>query len=312
MTVSGPGGLRSRAGAALAGSLLALVLASTLAGCGDRSKRDGGAAPAARVNREDIGALQVAAVLQQRGVRAEQADAVGRQVLERLIDQTLAAQRADELKLERDPRVAAQLETARREVLARAYVERVSEAAAKPTPDEVRQYFDEHPALFRERRVYTLQELAIEARPEQLPELRAQLAASKSIADFAEWLRAQGFRFVGNQAVRAAEQLPLASLKALAAMQDGQAVLNPTPRGAQVVVVAASRTMPVDLAQATPAIEQYLLHDRRRRLIQDDLAALRKSATIEYLGAFAAPPPAAAEAAASAISLDDKDREPGR
>ena len=59
---------------------------------------------------------------------------------------------ADDLKLDRDPRVVQQLEAVRREVLARAYVEKVGEAAAKPTPEEIKKYYDEKPALFSDRR----------------------------------------------------------------------------------------------------------------------------------------------------------------
>jgi len=44
----------------------------------------------------------------------------------------------------------------------------------------------------------------------------------------------------------------------------------------------------VTLERATPAIEQFLLNDRKRRMIVDDMAALRRGAKIEYLGEFAA------------------------
>ena len=82
-----------------------------------------------------------------------------------------------------------QLEAARREVLARAYVEKVGEAVARPTPEEIKAYYDDKPALFGERRIYSIQELAIEARPEQVPALRESLAASKSIGEFIETSR---------------------------------------------------------------------------------------------------------------------------
>jgi hypothetical protein len=45
--------------------------------------------------------------------------------------------------------------------------------------------------------------------------------------------------------------------------------------------------------QARPAIEQYLLNERKRKLVEDDVKALRAAAKIEYVGKFA-------EAAASA------------
>ena len=133
--------------------------------------------------------------------------------------------------------------------------------------------------------------------------LREKLGAAKNINDFVEYLKTTGLRFSGNQAVRAAEQLPLNTLDAMARMKDGQAMVVPTPTGAQVVVLAGSRSQPVNEEQARPAIEQYLLNERKRKLVEDDLKAMRAAAKIEYVGKFAeaaASSPAAAPAAPSA------------
>ncbi|HLL19753.1 MAG TPA: EpsD family peptidyl-prolyl cis-trans isomerase, partial [Rubrivivax sp.] len=215
------------------------------------------------------------------------------------------------LKVDRDPRVVQQLEAARREILARAYLEKVGEAASRPTPEEIRKYYEEKPALFRERRIYSLQEISIEAKPEQVAELRQQLAAAKNINEFIDFLKAKDYRFTGNQAVRPAEQLPLASLDSFAQMKDGQAMVVPSAAGVQVVVLAGSRSQPVTEEQARPAIESYLVNERKRRLIEDDIKALRSAAKIEYVGKFgegaasaplpsAAPAPVAAPAAPAA------------
>ena len=264
-----------------------------LAGCGDK-KEKGASQTAAKVNKAEVTVHQINFVLQQqRNIRPEQADAASKQILERLIDQELALQKADDLKIDRDPRVVQQLEAAKREIIARAYLEKVGEAAPKPTAEEIKKYYDEKPALFKERRIYSIQEIGIEAKPEQVAELRAKLGASKNINEFVEFLKANDFKFSGNQAVRAAEQLPLQSLDAFAKMADGQAMLNQAPNGVQVVVLASSRSQPVNEEQARPAIEQFLLNDRKRKLIEDDVKAMRTAAKIEYVGKFA-------EAAASA------------
>ena len=190
--------------------------ACLLAGCGDK-KEKAASQTAAKVNKDEITVHQINFVLQQqRNLRPEQADAASKQILERLIDQELALQKADDLKLDRDPRVVQQLEAAEREIIARAYVEKVGEAAAKPTPEEIKKYYDDKPALFKDRRIYSIQEIAIEAKPEQVPALREKLAAAKNINEFVEFLKANDFSFAGNQAVRAAEQLPLQSLDAFA------------------------------------------------------------------------------------------------
>jgi EpsD family peptidyl-prolyl cis-trans isomerase len=286
---------------ALLGMAIAVAAVLTMTGCGE-TKDKPATQTAAKVNKEEITVHQINfALSQQRGLRADQQAAARKQVLERLIDQELTLQKAAELKIDRDAKVQQQLEAARREIISRAYLERVGETATRPTAAEVEKYYAEKPALFKERRIYNLQEIAIEAKPEQVPQLRSKLQSAKNVNEFVEYLKANDFRFAGNQAVRAAEQLPLASLDTFAKMSDGQAMLNPTPTGATVVVVAGSRSQPVDLQRATPAIEQFLLNERKRDILAKDLKSLRDAAKIEYVGQFAE----AAAAAASAASAPD-------
>jgi EpsD family peptidyl-prolyl cis-trans isomerase len=297
-------------------------LAVLLAGCGG-GKKDQASQVAAKVNKEEISVHQINFVLQQqRGLKPEQAEAAGKQILERLIDQELAVQKAMELKLDREPRVVQQMEAAKREIIARAYLEKTGESAPKPAPEAIKAYYAEHPALFKDRRVYSLQELAIEAKPEQLDGLRAKLVAAKSSDEFVAHLKANNFNFAGNQAVRPAEQLPLNMIDAISKMKDGQAMLVPSANGAQVLVLAGSRAEPVDEARAAPAIEQFLLNDVKRKLVETDMKALRTASRIDYVGKFAegapaaavkptpaapAPAPAAAKPAAPAASGLDAD-----
>lgn len=272
-------------------SLLAAVAVTVmLAACGGGDKGDKASQTAAKVNKEEITVHQINFVLQrQPNIKPEQAEAAGRQVLERLIDQELAVQKAQEQKLDRDPRVVQQIEAAKREIIARAYVERVGEQVTKPSNDEIAKYYVEKPALFKDRRIYSLQEMQIEAKPEQFEALRTKLAAAKSLNEFAEFLKANDFRFAGNQAVRAAEQLPLASLESISRMKDGDSMVSPAANGLTVLFLVGSRSQPVDEARARPAIEAFLLNQRKAEAVQKDIKALREGSKIEYVGKFAQP-----------------------
>ena len=269
---------------------LALVAAvALLAGCSDKKKERAATQTAAKVNKEEITVHQINFLLaQQRALPPEQAASASRAVLERLIDQELALQKASDQKLDRDPRVVQQLEAARRDIIARAYVDKISEGAPKATPAEVAAYYEAHPALFKERRLYSLQEVVIEAPPEQVESLKKALSSAKTFPEFVNYLKTNNIKFTGNEAVRAAEQLPLASIDQFGKMKDGQAIFNARPNGAQVINLAASRPQPVNLEQATPAIEQFLRNERKRKLVADDMQALRGAAKIEYMGDFAA------------------------
>ena len=285
---------------------LAAALVLVLAGCGEKKDKDKPASQtAAKVNKEEITVHQINFVLQQqRGLPPEQAASASKQVLERLIDQELALQKSMDQKLDRDPRVVQQLEAARREIIARAYAEKIAAGAPKPSPAEIKGYYDTHPALFKERRVYNLQELAIQANPEQIAEIQARLTSAKDLPDFVNYLKAGDIKFAANQAVRAAEQLPLNTVDKFAQMKDGQTIFTPTPTGAQVVVLAGTRSQPVDEARASPAIEQFLWNERKRKVVEDDLKAMRSAGKVEYVGEYAKggakevkpPPPTAPEA----------------
>lgn len=269
--------------------LLAVVAAAaTLSACGGK-KETPPTQVAARVNKADITVHQINFRLQQNpNIKPEQMDAATKAVLEQLVDQQLAIQKAEELKLDRDPRIVQALEAARREVLARAYIEQIVQGVPKPDENSVRRYFDEHPELFENRRVYSLQEVLIAPTPEQAEAVKAKIAAVKNAGELATWLKAENIRASGNQAVRPAEQIPLDLLAKLAKLEAGQSITVSETPVVRVVYVAAVRKEPVAFDRAKPAIEQFLITDARRKTVENSVKALRTAAQIQYEGKFAA------------------------
>jgi EpsD family peptidyl-prolyl cis-trans isomerase len=272
-----------------------------LSGCGAKDPTTTQAA--ARVNKDEITVHQIAAWLAQQSVRPEQTAQAERHALEQLIARQLVVDKAGELKLDRDPKVVHAIEAARHEILARAYADRLTEGIARPTATEIKRYYDSHPALFAERKVYELQEFAIEGDAALVESLRAALPATSSADQVQALLQARQVKFVGSRSVRAAEQVPLALLPTLARLSEGQGVLQATPRGALWTVVQRVQAQPVDEERAAHAIEQFLLNEQKRKLLADDQKALRAAASVEYLGRFAAsPPPTAADVATAAAA----------
>src|SRR5688500_14081810 len=136
-----------------AAPLAALALCVALAGCGKSDEKKVATQVAARVNSEEITVHQVNNVLARTPNLAPEAAArAKRQVVDRLIDQELAVQQALEKKLDRSPEVLQAMEAAKAEILARAYLRHVAQAQAKPTPEEIKKYYAEHPHLFSQRR----------------------------------------------------------------------------------------------------------------------------------------------------------------
>ncbi len=277
-----------------------IVSAVALAACG--AKKDKATQVAAKVNKEEISVHQINFVLSQaQGIKPEQRDAASKVVLERLIDQELAYQKAQEQKLDRDPNVLQAVEAAKRQIVVQNYMTKVASAAKQPTDVEIKQYYDSKPALFSERRIYSIQELAAEVKPDQAAALKAKLLGAKNLQEIVATLQADGVHYNANQAVRTAEQLPLTQLDAIHQMKDGQISVEEIPSGLHVVILAASESKPVALDQAKPFIEQFLLNERRRQLIDGEGKSLRNAAKIEYVGNFAKNPGAAASGVEAAV-----------
>lgn len=291
-------------------ALVLLALLPWLHGCDEKKKEKERpqSQVAARVGAHEITLAQIRLVLEQQQppLRAQQLDDASRQVLARLIDQRLLVDEGERLEIDREPRVRERLDAARREVIARAVAERIGEGVDPPTPDELAAYYRSHPELFEQRRIFMLQELAIEMPPQQIERVRQQLQAAQSIDAFVARLQADGHRHAATRVVRAAEQFAPAALQAFARLHDGESILTPIQNGVLVSTLIGSRAESLTLDQASPVIAKLLLAERQRKRLELQLQALHKKTRIEFRGRFAqaAPPGAsAAPAAASAPKL---------
>jgi EpsD family peptidyl-prolyl cis-trans isomerase len=273
--------------------VLPLMIAALVVGCGD--KKDGAEADkkaptqvAAKVNGTEITVHQVNFALQRiPNLDKEQSKAASLQVVRNLVDQELLVLKAESDKLDRDPAVVQALDAARMQILAEAYMGRKLGAPVEPTDAEVTAYFNAHPELFTQRKIYRLQEISIKAPKDKQDAIRTQLAASKTLNDFGTWLKAEKFEVKAAQGVKPAEQLPQELLPKLAAMPDGQAMIVNTPDGVLVIVLAGSQAQPVTLEQAKPAISHLLQGQARQKAAKAELDALKAAAKIEYVGEFA-------------------------
>lgn len=218
---------------------------------------------------------------------AESAQARGK-VLEALIDQNVVSNAAKSAGLDKDPEVALALQQAQRQVLVEAYMERLFKSVAKPADSEISDYYARHPELFSERRVYRIQEMELQMAPTRLPEVEARLRLSPNPADFAAWLRTQGIDGKAGVVVKPAEQIPSAILAQLKNMKDGQVTALATgPGQISVLQLQGSQTQPVTLDQAREAIEQVVLSEKRKSLMEAEIRKLRSSGSIEYASGFA-------------------------
>lgn len=292
-----------------------VLIALLVAGCSDKKEgasTDGtpAAQVAAKVNGTELTVGQVDfATKRNPNLDQEQSKAVSMQVVRYLVDQELLAQKAISDKLDGDPKVVEALDAARRQILAEAFMTRKLGTLADPSDAEVTAYYDGHPELFAKRKIYRLQEISIKAPQEKHEAIRAKLTASKTLNDFAAWLKAENLPVKAAEGVKSAEQLPKAILSKLAAMPDGQAIVVNAPDGLLVIVLADSQMQPATMEQAKPVIVRVLQGEARQKAVKAELDALKAAAKIEYFGEFAdagkvADAPATADTPAAAPAAD--------
>jgi EpsD family peptidyl-prolyl cis-trans isomerase len=279
---------------AAARSLSTLVPLALLAGCGGSRPPD--VQVAARVNKQEVTIHQVQHVLQRQPKLAAEFPALAsRKVLDSLVEMELAAQAARAQGLDRDPDVVQAMQAAQREVLARAYQDRLAAATVAPTSDEIDRYYEAHPGLFAQRRVYTLQESLVETTDGgQVAKVQAIAEASRGVKALEEGLRAAGLRSRTRQLAQAPEEMPLALVPEMAKLEPGQSLTVPQRGAVRIFTVLQVQAAPVDRKTANEAIGSFLMAERKRRAVGEGMKSVRDAARIEYLGAFAAAPAASA------------------
>ena len=249
----------------------------------------------AKVNDDEITVHQVNQALQRLGnVPEAQARDAQKQILDRLVDQQLLLQQARNRKLDRDPGVTAAVEAAKQQIIAQAYMEQVMSAAQKAAPNQVKDFYLQHPELFRDRRVYRFAQIAVAASPDKQQAVVAKMRELEKLGDkqkmlpqLADWLRAQQLQFRTSQTTQGAEQLPLERLPTYQQLKLGDLDLAPGAQGIVVSQLIGIQVQPLSEEQAGPYIEQYLQNRERMKLSEDEMKRLHVAAKIRFLGEFA-------------------------
>jgi EpsD family peptidyl-prolyl cis-trans isomerase len=247
----------------------------------------------ARVNDAEITVSQLRTALLAKGETAPTPEGV-QQALDGLVNEQLLVDAALANELDRDPTVVQAVEAAKRQLLARAYLERTVFPKQEISTVEQTAYYKINPALFAQRRVYQLTTFTTAMALPQ--EVVAALGGAGTPEAIAAVLTKHEIAFESQNTTRAAEQLPLDQLPQFAAADVGDVVIPPAREGrTSFMLVTGVQEAPLVFDSAQPIIQQYLANVRNAEALDTHLKMVRAAANIVQsdLTAFGGPSPSA-------------------
>ena len=283
-----------------------MVVVLGLTGCGDKEKASSPSQVLAKVNGKEVTVLQLNYLLAQNQRLDKAQQRSKQQLLDDLVQQELLVQKAEELKLDRNPNVLQAVEFAKRQVLAQAAAGQLLGKVKDPAESELQKFYQEHPLVFAERRIYDLGVFVINVKSMN-DAIAEQLNGSKNAEQTAQILKAAGVNFTNTQSKAPAEVLPEPVLGQLQKMQPGDIVQIREGNSMLMMQLKGSEVAPVDFAKAKPAIQARLKQNSMQSEGNLRMEDIKNKAKIEYLQKFddagsAAKP---AEAAKPEASADD-------
>ncbi|HZX28205.1 MAG TPA: EpsD family peptidyl-prolyl cis-trans isomerase [Telluria sp.] len=274
-----------------------IVALATLAGCSKKNAEHKPGQALASVNGQEITVLQLNEEMMRNNIAPQQQEAARKQLLQALIDRQLLQNEAEKEKLDRDPNVVQAIERAKATIIAQAYLQKHVGNVAKPTRQEVEDYYAKNPQFFAQRKQFTLNEIMIAAR-DMNDEVKKAADESKTLDDLAAWFDAHKIKYGRGQLMKTGSEMPAELSGRIAAIPKGQLFIVKELDRTLFLTVNDVKEAPIALDSAAPQIEQFLLNKKNKEAAEAELARLRSTAKIEYLNGQTAPTPAKAGGAA--------------
>jgi EpsD family peptidyl-prolyl cis-trans isomerase len=273
--------------------ILASVLSLSLGACGEKKPTVAAASNVAvKVNGQPISAAEIAAKYGQ--VDGNQTHAVSEAKLKSIVEMELLRQAAIQAKLDTDETVRARIENANRTILAMAYMEKQLDAIGKPTDSEIKEFYNQNPARFAERKQYQIQEFSIQPPPGKAAEIQAQLGKVKNADAFDQWLTGNNISHGNTPVTVTSDRLPEDVLQKLKNVTVGGTAVVGGNDQLNVIFVLGEQPQPIALAQAAPMIPNMLMEKRKRETLDNMLKQLHDKAKVEYVPPYSEkglPPP---------------------
>lgn len=278
-------------------SVCVLAALTGLTACGkkdaDTAVKQPGQALAS-VDGEEITVMQLNEELQRANIQPAQQDAAKKQLLEALIDRQILEGQALKENMDRDPKVVQAVERAKSMILAQAYLSKHAGNAARPSRAEVEDYYNKNPQFFADRKLFNMNQVAIQARDFN-DDVKAAADNAKSLDELAAWLDERKVKYGRAQLARAGTDMPAEMLGKLTTMERGKIFIVKEGDRANFMAINEVKEAPVTLDASSTQIEQFLFAQRNKEAAEAEIKRLRATAKVEYLNGAAPTDPALAK-----------------
>lgn len=208
---------------------------------------------------------------------------VDQKVLEMLIDRQLLQEEAMHHNLDRDPKVMQEIDRAKGQILAQAYLQSKFVAIGSPSEGEVNAYFLEHPELFSDRKLFSVKELVVATKDFNV-QLKSRVDSANSIEQVAAWLDKNNVQYERGKLSRNTAGLAPEMIENLKAMRKNRIFVVETGEYTMLDFLYDVKPSPVTADAAAPQIALFLRNKKRKEIGDVELRRLRALATIEYFG----------------------------
>jgi peptidyl-prolyl cis-trans isomerase C len=262
----------------------AMVLAiSVVAACNNKKENEAKTGQSVvRVNDDEITIHQINNELVKANIAPAQQKLAIKQITSGLIERQLLTQEAAKTQIDRSPKVMQDIENAKTQIIAKAYLENKLAALPKLTDSEISDFRNKQPEIFANRMIYMMDELRF-AYSGNGQDIKTLSDTAKTLEDVSGWLNTHQIKFQRTRATHAAESLPSTLLAKLATLKAGDLVFIGANDGIVVGLIVDKKSAPIGEAQSKPIIERILTEQKQKAAIAEEVKRLRAAAKIEFL-----------------------------
>lgn len=216
-------------------------------------------------------------------VKKEAVAPLRRALLQQLIDEKLLAEAATSAGMEDDPTTSQAIAASLRNILAQAYIRKLTGNIPKPDMRDVEKYYNAHPIMFADRRKFLVEEYVLQS---DVPDINIYLdALDKKDFDTLSAIIAEKMPGLTPMTVaRFSNELP-DSNNMLRQLVVGSNIVYQSPGQVHLGIVRSVSVEPLTLEEARSRIEQSLAGERSSAITEAAVKGLRGSRHIEIINA---------------------------